>query len=173
MRRLTFFLVLAAVLAPALRAQSPATPSTSAPACPSTASIDLLITAMDAAISGPANQDRTCFRALFLPDARLIPIRIGGDGAATPQILTVQGWIDSVAKNGATILAEHQLKVKTETWSHMAHLWSTYETRIDGKIAARGINSIQAIFDGKQWHLIEIVWQAQTTADPVPAQYLP
>jgi hypothetical protein len=167
MRRLTFFLVLAVVLSSALRAQSPA--------CPSTATLDLLITAMDAAISGPANQDRSCFRALFLPGARLIPIRVAADGSSTSQVLDVQGWIDSTAKNGTMLFTEHQIKVKTESWSHLAHLWSTYETHVgtDPKPAARGINSIQAIFDGKQWHIIEITWQAQTATNPVPAQYLP
>jgi hypothetical protein len=37
----------------------------------------------------------------------------------------------------------------------------------------RGINSIQAIFDGKQWHIIQIIWQAQTPTNPVPEKYLP
>jgi hypothetical protein len=177
MRRSILFLALAAtLLSPALRAQSPDTQITAtAPACPSTATLEQLITAIDAAVSGPANQDRTCFRALFLPDARLIPIRIAADGTATPRILTVQDWIDAVAKRSATVLTERQLKVKTETWAHIAHLWSTYETRVGDapKAADRGINSIQAIFDGKQWHMIEIVWQAEKPDDPVPAKYLP
>jgi hypothetical protein len=177
MRRLSIFLALtAAVLAPALRAQQPEAKITAqVPACPSTATLDQLVTAIDAAVSGPADKDRTCFRAIFLADARLIPIHIAADGTATPHILTVQDWIDAVAKRGSTVLVEHQLKVNTETWAHVAHLWSTYETRIgdDPKPADRGINSIQAIFDGKQWHVIEITWQAQTPADPVPAKYLP
>jgi hypothetical protein len=177
MRRLSlFFALTAALIVPPLRAQSPEPQITAAvPACPSTATLDLLITAIDGAVSGPGNQDRTCFRALFLPDARLIPIRIAPDGAATPHILTVQDWIDAVAKRGTTVLTEHQLKVKTESWAHVAHLWSTYETRIgdDSKAADRGINSIQAIFDGRRWQVIEITWQAETPSDPVPAKYLP
>jgi hypothetical protein len=139
------------------------------------ATLDQLVTAIDAAITGPANRDRTCFRALFAPDARLIPVRIAKDGTATPHILSVQDWIDAVAKYGATVIAEHQLKVKTETWAHIAHLWSTYETQIgaNSKPADRGINSIQAIYDGQQWHIVSITWQAETPADPVPEKYLP
>lgn len=192
MRRLSAFLTLTtALLAPALRApvlqaQAPETKITAAvPACASTATLDQLITAIDAAVSGPGNQDRTCFRALFLPDARLIPIRIAADGTATPRILTVQDWIDAVAKRGSAVFIEKQVKVKTETWAHIAHLWSTYETHaapdagatagkiIEGKLMDRGINSIQAIYDGKQWKVIEITWQAETPADPVPEKYLP
>ena len=60
------------------------------------------------------------------------------------------------------------------------HLWSTYETRTTpdgkppaGKVMDRGINSIQAIFDGKQWKITQIIWQAEKPDDPVPAKYLP
>jgi hypothetical protein len=160
----------AALAAPTLRAQT-----ATAPACPPTATLDQLITAIDAAVSGPADKDRTCFRQLFLPDARLIPIHIAPDGTATPHILTVDGWIEAVRKRGTAVFHEHQIKVRAEQWAHIAHLWSTYTTTIDSadKIADRGINSIQAIFDGKQWQVIEITWQAETPADPVPEKYLP
>jgi hypothetical protein len=182
MRRLSLFLALAAVLiAPALRAQTPA-PQLAAPTstCPSTATLDQLVTALDAAVSGPANQDRTCFRALFTPDARLIPIRIAADGTATPVVLNVDGWVSAVAKNGGMVFYEKQINVRSESWAHIAHLWSTYETRTtsdgkppEGKVMDRGINSIQAVYDGKQWHVIQIIWQAEKTQDPVPAKYLP
>jgi hypothetical protein len=187
MRRFTYVIALAAaLLAPALHAQTPdAQPASAATTCPSTATLDDLIKAIDAAVSGPGNQDRICFRGLFLPNARLIPIRIAPDGTATPHILTVQDWIDAVAKRGSAVFYERQVKVGTETWDHLAHLWSTYETRTtldgkppdgkvpEGKLMDRGINSIQAIHDGKQWHIIQIIWQAQTAANPVPEKYLP
>jgi hypothetical protein len=172
MRRSLLFLALAACLVRNLPAQAPAT---AAPACPSTATLDQLISAIDAAVSGPADKDRACFRALFLPDARLIPIRIAADGTASPVVLNVDGWISAVAKRGSAVLTEHQINVKTESWAHLAHLWSTYTTSIgsEDKPADRGINSIQAVYDGRQWHVIEIVWQAEKPEDPVPPKYLP
>ncbi len=181
MRSLPLFLALAAaILAPALHAQTTAAPPPIVTTCPSASTLDELVQAIDDAVSGPGNQDRTCFRGLFAPDARLIPIRIGADGTATPHILSVQDWIDAVAKRGSAVFYERQVKVSAESWDHMARLWSTYETRTtpdgkppEGKVIDRGINSIQAIFDGKQWHIIEIVWQAETPANPVPEKYLP
>lgn len=179
-RLLSAAAVLAAGLAPALPAQTAAPNPSIVVTCPSAATLDELVEAIDAAVSGPGNQDRTCFRGLFTHDARLIPIRIGADGTATPRILTVQDWIDLVAKRGSAVFYERQVKVSAESWDHMAHLWSTYETRTtpdgkppEGKVIDRGINSIQAIFDGKQWHIIQIVWQAQTPTNPVPEKYLP
>ncbi len=179
MRRPILFLTLAAFLAPSLHAQNPDTPLAAVPACPSTATLDLLVTAIDTAITGPAEKDRTCFRQLFLPDARLIPTRVAADGTATTRILTVDDWINAVRKRGSDVVSERQLKFQTESWAHIAHLWSTYETRIadaaspEGKVMDRGINSIQAVYDGHRWQIIEILWQAQTPADPIPAKYLP
>ncbi len=174
MRRPILFLAIAVLAAPSLRTQEPESKITAqVPACPSTATLDQLITAIDAGVSGPADKDRTCFRALFLPNARLVPIHIAKDGTATPVVLTVEDWVNAVKKRGSDMVAEKQLKVKTETWAHLAHLWSTYETKIGDKDADRGINSIQAIYDGKQWHIVEIAWQAETPADSIPAQYLP
>jgi hypothetical protein len=174
-RPAVLFALSAVLVAPSLRAQTASTPTAAPPACPATATLDQLITAIDAAVSGLADKDRTCFRQLFLPDARLIPIRIAADGTATPHILTVDGWIEAVRKRGAAVFHEHQIKVRSEQWAHIAHLWSTYTTTIDSadKISDRGINSIQAIYDGSRWQVIEITWQAETPTDPVPEKYLP
>jgi hypothetical protein len=173
-RTVVFLALIAAVLSPQLRAQTaPATPTV----CPTTATLDELVKAIDSAVTGPAGQDRTCFRALFLPEARLVPLGKNADGGFSPHMLTVDGWIAAVAKRGNATLMEHQIKVSTEVYGHLAHLWSTYETRVeaDGKILsdAKGINSIQAVNDGKSWKIQEIVWEAETPEEPIPAKYLP
>jgi hypothetical protein len=163
-----------AALAPLsiLHAQTaPAAPTAvSAAVCPSTATLDQLIAAIDAAITGPASKDRTCFRQLMLPEVRLIPVN-GTTGAM--RVLTVDDWIAAVARNGDEQVTEKQLKFQTETFGRIAHLWSTYETTLAGKPRARGINSIQAVFDGQNWHILEVLWQAETPDAPVPAAYLP
>jgi hypothetical protein len=51
-----------------------------APSCPSTATLSDLIKAVDDAVSGPGNKDRTCLRQVLTPDARLIPVSKGKDG---------------------------------------------------------------------------------------------
>jgi hypothetical protein len=37
----------------------------------------------------------------------------------------------------------------------------------------RGINSIQAVFDGRRWRVSEILWQAESPDLPIPEKYLP
>ena len=70
---------------------------------------------------------------------------------------------------------EVQVKYPTDVYGHVAHLWSTYEVRPtpDGKPDVRGINSIQAFFNGSEWKVVEILWQAETPDEPIPSKYLP
>jgi hypothetical protein len=170
MRRLTLLFALLSLAPALLYAQTPAPTPAQAPTaiCPPTPTLDALIAALDAAITGPASKDRTCFRQIFVPSARLIPIRATG-----PSVLTVDDWIAAVQKNGDEIVTEHQLKYQSETFGRIAHIWSTYSTTLAGKPVARGINSIQAVYDGQNWHIVEILWQAENPATPIPAPYLP
>ena len=172
MRRFPISLALAvAVLASATapQAHTPNVQTTPAASCPSTATLDDLIKAIDAAVSGPASQDRTCFRALLSPrgpsDSYPHRSRWHRD-APHPHHRRLdqpcrQAW--------QRCLIEHQIKVKAETWDHMAHRRAptkpaslpTAPHRTEKSLKANqwiaGINSIQAIFDGKQWHIIEII----------------
>ena len=176
MIRLAALATLAAAFASAAFAQTPTEkPTTEAASCPPTATLDQLIKAIDDAVSGPGDKDRTCFRDILLPDARLMPIAKLPDGTYAPRILTIDGWIDAVRKRGSSVFYERQVKVSSETYGHIAHLWSTYEVRPtpEGKPDVRGINSIQAAFDGKRWKIISIEWQAETPTEPVPEKYLP
>lgn len=174
MSRIAAVLLLAAVVAPAaLHAQSASAPN--AETCLPSSTLDELTKAIDEAVSGPAGKDRTCLRQLLLPEAGLAPLARTADGAVAPHILTVDEWIEAVRKRGNTAFFERQVKVESEIYGHMAHLWSTYEIRPtpDGKATVRGINSIQAVFDGQHWRVLEILWQAETPAEPVPEKYLP
>lgn len=143
--------------------------------CPSSKTLDDLIKALDDAVSGPADKDRTCMRQLLLPDARLIPVGKGKDGTIGPHVLNVDDWITRVKARGSAVLYEHQVKYSSDVYGHIAHLWSTYEIRPtpDGKAEMRGINSIQAVFNGTEWKVVEILWQAETPDESIPQKYLP
>ena len=93
--------------------------------CPATTTLPDLIKAVDDAVSGPGNKDRTCMRQIFTPDARLIPVSKGKDGNWAPRVLTLDEWIAAVAKRGDKVFYERQVKYSVEQYGHIAHLWST------------------------------------------------
>ena len=177
MRRFVFTLALAAAfLIPALHAQNTAPQAQSATqACPPSTTLEELTKALDDAVSGPGNKDRTCLRNLLLPEARLTPIRKTADGIFAPRILTVDDWINAVAQRGSTAFYERQVKVTAENYGHFAHLWSTYEIRDtpDGPATVVGINSVQAVNDGTRWKVLSVLWEPDATAGPIPEKYKP
>jgi hypothetical protein len=158
--------VVASAHAPAGRAASIPAPT----ACPPATTLDELIKALDDAVSGPGNKDRACLRELLLPDARMTPVSRVPNGKLAPHHLTVDDWITAVARRGAEPFYERQVKVTTHQYGHIAQLWSEYEIRPtpEGAATLRGVNSIQAFYDGSRWRVVEILWEAENTAGAAP-----
>src|SRR5438309_9031904 len=147
------------------------------------ASIDAIITAAYDVISGPVGRKRDWnrLRSLFIPGARLIPTaqnagEINVDGKIAPQLLDIEGYIarvgDYLEKSG---FFEREIARRTEQFGHIAHVWSTYESRHrtdDPEPFMRGINSIQLFYDGNRWWIVNIYWQQENVEDPIPEKYL-
>jgi hypothetical protein len=128
---------------------------------------------LDAAITGPADKDRACMKALLIPDARMMFVSLGADGATTYRLETLDDWIARTKARGQALLEEKQLKFHIERYGSIAHLWSSYAVHSDGKQVARGMNSIQAIKEAGGWRVTSIVIQAESASAPLPKKYLP
>jgi hypothetical protein len=129
--------------------------------------------AIDAAISGPADKDRACMKALLIPEARMMFVSLGADGAPSYTLQTLDDWIARVKARGHTMLEEKQLKFHIESYGNIAHIWSSYALYSDGKQVARGINGIQAIKEAGGWRVTSIMVQAESATAPLPKEYLP
>jgi len=146
------------------------------------ASIDAIITAAYDVISGPPGpRDWDRERSLFIPGARLIPTtKTAGEtnpaGAITPRVLDVDGFIErSRAYLETSGFFEKEIARRIEQFGHIAHVWSTYESRHrkdDPAPFMRGINSIQLLFDDNRWWIVTIYWQHESPEDPIPEKYL-
>jgi hypothetical protein len=143
------------------------------PSCALPAEPEGIPAALDAAITGPADKDRACMKALLIPEARLMFASLGTDGAPTYRIATLDDWIARVKAGGHAMLEEKQLKFRIERYGNIAQLWSSYTLQSDGKQVARGINSIQAIKEAGGWRVTGILVQAESVTAPLPKEYLP
>jgi hypothetical protein len=144
-------------------------------------SIDAIIAAAYDVISGPAGKRRDWDRerSLFFPGARLIPTATKAGQAdvdLAPLILDVDAYITRVQPLLQTGFYETEIARRTEQFGQIAHVWSTYESRHsadDPEPFMRGINSIQLFNDGKRWWIVNIYWQHEGVAHPLPQEYLP
>jgi hypothetical protein len=167
LRTLLLATILAGVLGGSAMAQTPDA------SCALPSEPEGIPAALDAAISGPADKDRACMRALLVPEARLMFVSLGADGAPTYRLESSDDWIARVKARGHAVLEEKQLKWRIERYGNIAHLWSSYTLQSDGKQVARGINSIQAIKEAGGWRVTSIVVQAESVTAPLPKKYLP
>ncbi len=142
------------------------------------ASMDAILAALYDVISGPAGKKRDWnrMRSLFIPGARLIPVGKGKDGTWAAEVMDVEAFI----KNGEEYFEknsffEREAARRTEQYGHIAHVFSTYESRHkadDPKPFQRGINSFQLVNDGKRWWVVTIFWEGETNMTPLPEKYL-
>jgi hypothetical protein len=147
-------------------------------------SIDAIVSAIYDVISGPAGKARDWnrFRSLFIPDARLMPVRVPRPDGTGPQHndvapYTVEDYIErSSPVMLSTGFAERGVANRVEAFGNIAHVWSTYESRHDfseAKPFARGINSITLIKDGDRYWVVQILWDSERPGTTIPEKYLP
>jgi hypothetical protein len=170
---------------PAL-AQSASGASPAAPARPEAppaaraedvASIDAILDALYAVISGNAGQPRDWdrMRSLFLPGARLIPTRPTPAGGAAARVMTLEEWIAGAEGYfRQTGFHEREIGRRVERYGNIAHAFSAYESvHAPAEPAfARGVNSIQLMKDGGRWWVVTIFWDAEREGNPVPADLI-
>lgn len=172
---------------PDAKASSPAQPPAAAPAAEppapaprpeDVATSEALVAALYDVISGPKGQARDWnrFRSLFAPGARMIPSGKRPDGTQGFRVLTPEEYI---ARSEKLLVEEgfreRELHRVVERFGPLVHVFSTYEGTREGdtKLFVRGINSIQAVYDGKRWWLLTVSWTPETPDEPLPSKYLP
>lgn len=141
-------------------------------------SVDAIIAAVYDVISGPAGAQRDWdrMRALFLPDARLIPSWRTEEGSIGHRYMSLDEWIDgATAYFSDNAFYEVEIFRVEERYGHVAQAFSTYESRTEaeGDPFTRGINSFQLLNDGERWWIVNIFWQGESDAEPIPSEYLP
>ena len=157
--------------------QAAASPSTSVPA-PRTEdvkSIDRILVALYGVISGPAGErDWDRFRSLFLPLGRLTSATKNPDGSVRIRPMSVEDY----AQGAGSYFAQHAfyespIVNRVETFGNVSQVFSSYESRrAPGEAPfARGINSIQLLYDGSRWWIVSILWDQERDDNPLPKEF--
>jgi hypothetical protein len=140
--------------------------------------VDGVITALYASISGPVGQerDRDRFEALFAPDAKLIPTNSSAPGGYI--YLTPETYWDRSAEMLTRIgFTEAEVARTTETFGNITHVFSTYESYRGDEgdpdtPFARGINSIQLVWYQDRYWVLSVFWDSERPDNPIPRRYL-
>ncbi|MHC5023744.1 MAG: hypothetical protein ACYTGG_07515 [Planctomycetota bacterium] len=142
-------------------------------------SVDAIIGAYYASISGPAGQPREWdrFRSLFLPDARFLTLRGEGAQAGVFTISAAEYVVMNQQYFERGGYFESELNRRANEYSRIAQVFSTYASRRradDPAPYSRGINSFQLVKLGSRWWIASMTWDHERPAvNPLPAEYLP
>lgn len=125
------------------------------------ATLDGILKAMYEVISGPTGQPRDWerFRSLYAPGARLMPVI--SSQVNRVRILSPEEYIRRVepifTKEN---FWERETSRQTETFGHVAHVLSAYESLRDpaGPAFEHGTNSVQLFFDNARWWIVSVMW---------------
>lgn len=150
---------------------------TAEPRAEDVGSIDGMIRAFYGVISGPVGQAREWSRdrTLYVPGIQFTSLTVR-DGKPVMVVRNHQQYVDSVndylVKNG---FFENEIHRVTTRYGNVVHVWSTYESRStkDGPVFARGVNSIDLLFDGKRWWISSASWEDERPDNPIPKEFLP
>jgi hypothetical protein len=141
--------------------------------------IDSTISTLYQVISGEKGEERNweLFKYLFDENARLIPSGKNSENTTVVRFMTPQDYIDSSGKwlvdNG---FFEKEIHRETDNFGHIAQVFSTYESyrsELDPAPFMRGINSIQLLYDGQRWFILNVYWMQESKEHPIPKDYLP
>lgn len=138
---------------------------------------EAIIAAMYDILSGPAGKRNwSRLRSLYLEGARLIPIgkRVHREGEL--QVMTVNEWIEDAGEYLAeNDFYEKEIHRHADRFGDMMQVFSTYEARKDPESPpfARGINSIQLVFNRARWWIVTVMWDNESKNNPIPGEFTP
>ena len=138
-------------------------------------SVDAIIKAAYESISGPAGaRDWKRFRSIFLPQARFTEVGEGEDGGT----IIISWGVEDFIRDAGAIFAkeafyENGMVNEAAGYGNMRQVLSSYESRhaVGEKPFSRGINSFQALNDGKRWWIVSIFWDSERPDNPLPEKF--
>lgn len=141
--------------------------------------LDSTIKTLYSVISGEKGVERNWkqFKFLFKPDAKLIPSWKDKTGTYKVRYMKPDDYIKNSGKwlveNG---FFEKEIHRTVNTFGNITQVFSTYEafkSESDEEPFMRGINSIQLLYDGERWWIVNIYWTQESYYNPIPKAYLP
>jgi hypothetical protein len=162
---------------PASTEPAPAAPAAVRPE--DVTSIENIVTAFYAVVSGPAGTPRQWERdrALYMPEARLVSIGVTqGESQPRAKVMSheqfVEGADAAMVQHG---FYERERNRLIQRFGNVAHVWSTYETRQakDGPVLERGVNSMSLYYDGTRWWITSVLWDIERSGNAIPDSLQP
>jgi hypothetical protein len=141
-----------------------------------TEALDRTLREMYAVISFPEGgaPDWERMRSVFHGKARIT--RITPEGIDYFDLPSFQAMAMEMLDRGVyTSFFEEEIARRAKIFGSLAHVLSAYETKRSPDAArclARGVNSIQLLWEGGSWVVLSLLWDEATSSNPLDVQEL-
>ena len=141
-------------------------------------SLDAIVCALYASISGPKGKARDFdrLRSLMAPGARFIPTGRDAQGMARLRNWSVDEYVTAA---GPGLVAggffESEIGRTTTSFGNVWHIMSAYDSKRtleDPAPFQRGVNSIQLFKGTNRWYIATVMWDAERPDLPIPASLM-
>ncbi|HOT98199.1 MAG TPA: hypothetical protein PLG50_00665 [bacterium] len=139
---------------------------------------DAVVRAAYECISGPRGRDRDWdrMRNLWIGNARIILSSADYEGKSRWENLTLESFIQRVSDYyKAQGFFEREIASTIQRFGNVAQIWSTFEIRkgsSTGPVISRGINSWQLVRHEERWWIAQLVYDFESSRNPLPERYL-
>jgi hypothetical protein len=173
MKNFTTIVFMAFMLLPAV---TQAAPADSLQMKKDVSSIDNIIAALYAVISGPAGErDWIRFRNLYHEKAYMGAVVKTPAGQVVYRSFTPDEYVKA---NGPFMLKnaffEEELGRTVNQYTKIAQVFTSYQYRLkeDGPVEERGINSLQLVYFNDRWWITSIIWEDEGKENPLPEKFI-
>jgi hypothetical protein len=140
--------------------------------------IDGIMKATYEVVSGEAGAKRQWERDLSLHNPNAIycfPLE-NSEGKLQQTIMPIKDFHkETDAMVLETAFYESEINREVRVFGNIAHVWSTYETRLEknGAVARRGINSIQLYYNEGRWWILSWTFDKESEGRKIPQTFEP
>ena len=141
----------------------------------STEEIDQVISLIYGTISGPAGERNwDLFKTVFHPEAHVGAVITDSNTPKQSRLATFNPS-DYIKNNRAFLLQqnfyEREIGRKMLQFGDLAQVMSAFEYRFaeNGPVKTRGINTIMLVRVNSAWKVISLLWQDESSENPLPA----
>ena len=142
-----------------------------------TLTINGLMKAFYEVVSGEAGEKRQWERDLSLHNPKAIYSYLTNIDGEFKQVTLSLADFHKETDNMVleTAFYETEINREVKVFGNIANVWSTYETRLEknGKVARRGINSVQLFYSNNKWEIISLVFDRETENNRITQTFNP
>ncbi len=111
-------------------------------------------------------RDTSLLRSVFEPAARLVGIRTLADGTDMVQTISVDQWVQIVAKDQRPGWTERAFNPVIKIEGTLAHVWAEYDFHFGPTFSHCGIDAVQLLRLNERWLIVSIADTYQKTGCP-------